>query len=297
MQDDIDHFLMYLATEKGLSDRYQTLVLTALQAFAGYVEEKYKDTAISGITTAQISAFLGQRREVGTGGNTVRLELILIKSWLKWLTARGKLSADPAQSILLPKLQQRLPETANESVVETLLESITGSTPLDLRDRAILELFYAAGLRLSELLNARLENLDLEAGWLRVVGKGQKTRLVPIGAKGRTTLEHYLGSGRTALVKAKTESWIFLSVRGERLSPSRVQQMVKERSSAAGLDPDLMHPHLLRHSFATHLLGNGADLRVIQEMLGHASITTTQIYTHVDQKRLKEVHRRFHPRA
>ena len=297
MQDDIDHFLMYLATEKGLSDRYQTLVLTALQAFAGYVEEKYKVTSISGITTAQISAFMGQRREVGTGGNTVRLELILIKSWLKWLTARGKLGADPAQSILLPKLQQRLPETANETVVETLLESITGNTPLDLRDRAILELFYAAGLRLSELLNARLENLDLEAGWLRVVGKGQKTRLVPIGAKGRSTLEHYLCSGRPSLVKPKTESWIFLSVRGERLSPSRVQQMVKERSSAAGLDPDLMHPHLLRHSFATHLLGNGADLRVIQEMLGHASITTTQIYTHVDQKRLKEVHRRFHPRA
>jgi integrase/recombinase XerD len=297
MQADIDHFLMYLATEKGLSDRYQTLVLTALQAFAGYVEEKYKIINISGITTAQISALMGQRREVGTGGNTVRLELILIKSWLKWLTARGKLSADPAQSILLPKLQPRLPETANETVVETLLESITGSTPLDLRDRAILELFYAAGLRLSELLNARLENLDLDAGWLRVVGKGQKTRLVPIGAKGRTTLEHYLGSGRPALVKPKTESWIFLSVRGERLSPSRVQQMVKERSSAAGLDPVLMHPHLLRHSFATHLLGNGADLRVIQEMLGHASITTTQIYTHVDQKRLKEVHRRFHPRA
>jgi integrase/recombinase XerD len=194
-------------------------------------------------------------------------------------------------------VDKHLPDTMNESDVKRLIESVNGQTPLDRRDRAIIELFYAAGLRLSELTNARLENLDTEDGFIRVTGKGNKTRLAPVGKAALAALQVYLDHARPALVKARTESWIFISRRGGQLSIERVQELLKERAAQAGMEPARIHPHLLRHSFATHLLSHGADLRVIQEMLGHADISTTQIYTHVDDRRLKAVHKQFHPRG
>ena len=160
----------------------------------------------------------------------------------------------------------------------------------------MLELFYASGLRLSEMCSARLEFLDLEDHFLRITGKGNKTRIVPVGEKALAALKRYLASERPNLVTRKTSSHVFLSIRGGPLSPDRVRQIVKERAKQAGIDQNI-YPHLLRHSFATHLLENGADLRVIQELLGHADISTTQIYTHVDQKRLKAIHKKFHPRG
>jgi integrase/recombinase XerD len=193
-------------------------------------------------------------------------------------------------------VEKHLPGTLNEESARQLLESIQGTSPLDRRDRAILELFYASGLRLSELVQARLENLNLEDGWIRVIGKGAKTRVCPVGSAARESLAAYLAYGRPELVGPKSSSHIFLSIRGQGLTPARIRQVVAERAEQAGLDVHV-HPHLLRHSFATHLLNHGADLRVIQEMLGHADIATTQIYTHVDQRRLRQVHRQFHPRA
>ena len=168
--------------------------------------------------------------------------------------------------------------------------------PLNLRNRAMLELLYASGLRISELTGARLENLHLDEGMIRVTGKGQKTRLVPVGAKAREAIGAYLEHGRPQMVKKRTGGELFLSNRGRKLTTQRVYDIVKHVASLSGLKMNI-YPHLLRHSFATHLLTNGADLRVIQEMLGHADIATTQIYTHVDQRRLKAVHHKFHPRA
>ncbi len=293
MSELIDKFILFLATEKGLSGRYQLIVISAIDQFVSLMNQR-DPTAIK---TAELTRYLAKRREQGVSPNTARLELIVIKSWLKWLASRGYLPRDPSRPLVLPRLQQHLPETLNEAEVCQLIESISGIAPLDLRDRAIIELFYASGLRLAELISAKLEDLDLGAGWLRVVGKGNKPRLTPVGRDASYGLVAYLDRARPALICPKSGSWLFLTERGGRLSSSRVQQIVKERALKAGLPPERVYPHLLRHSFATHLLGNGADLRVIQELLGHASITTTQIYTHVDQARLKQVHKQFHPRA
>jgi integrase/recombinase XerD len=196
----------------------------------------------------------------------------------------------------LPRIERYLPETLNELQIEQLLESVETKRPLGLRDRAMLELLYASGLRISEAANARLENFDAEEGVLRVTGKGNKTRLVPVGRKAREALAAYLAMERPKLIKRHTGSEIFLSERGTRLTTARIWQIVKRIGRHSGVDKNI-YPHLLRHSFATHLLGNGADLRIIQEMLGHSDISTTQVYTHVDQQRLKAVHRQFHPRA
>ncbi|MDB6138537.1 MAG: Tyrosine recombinase XerC [Verrucomicrobiaceae bacterium] len=297
MLDAIEGFILHLATERGLSDNYQLTVRRTLERFTAWASASRGLTDMAKVTTMDLTDYLVTRKRAGLASSSIRLELVVLKILFRWLNARRKREGDPAESILPPRMDQHLPDTLNETEVEQLIESVRGSEPLDLRDRAILELFYAAGLRLSELTEGRLENLSTDESWIRVTGKGKKTRLAPVGKKALKALKRYVETGRPALVGAKTTSWIFLSIRGDKLTNARIQQIVKERALKAGLDPARVHPHLLRHSFATHLLSNGADLRVIQEMLGHADISTTQIYTHVDQTRLKEVHRRFHPRG
>jgi integrase/recombinase XerD len=275
---------------------YQLLVRRVLEAQASWLKEDLQVEDAAAVTTQHLTDYLGRRKKEGLAASSARVELVAIKIFYRWLAARGKRTGDPAEPILPPRIEKHLPGTLNEGDARKLVESITGNDPLDRRDRAILELFYASGLRLSELISAKLENLSLEEGWIRVTGKGSKTRLSPVGAAAREALEAYLTHARPVLVKAKTGSHIFLSQHGRDLTRERVWQIVKKRAELSGLQHHV-HPHLLRHSFATHLLNNGADLRVIQEMLGHADIATTQIYTHVDQKRLKQVHRQFHPRA
>lgn len=294
---DIDAFLLHLATERGLSDNYQLLVRRVLETFASWIKRARDKESTADVVTEDLSGFLAHRKADGIAASSLRIELIALKIFFRWLAARGVRSGDPAEAVLSPRPGKWLPDTLNEAEVRRLLDGIRGTSALDRRDKAMLELFYASGLRVSEVATARLENLSLEEGWIRVTGKGNKTRLVPVGSSARGALDVYLNSSRVKLVKPKTQSVIFLNRNGSRLTPARVWQIVKKRAKLAGLDPGRVHPHLLRHSFATHLLANGADLRVIQEMLGHADISTTQIYTHVDQKRLKEVHRKFHPRA
>ena len=293
----IDHFILHLATERGLSTNYQILVRQVLEAFASWAKEGPQIEDVAKVTTNHLTDYLAARKKSGLATSSARIELVALKIFFRWLNARKFREGDPAEPILAPRPEQHLPDTLNELEVQTLIESVRGSEPLDRRDRAILELFYASGLRLSELVDSRLENLSLEEGWIRVTGKGNKTRLTPVGGAARESLAAYVEHARPQLVKPRTSSHIFLSINGTKLTNERVWQIVKERAALAGLDPKKIHPHLLRHSFATHLLNNGADLRVIQEMLGHADISTTQIYTHVDQKRLKDVHRKFHPRG
>lgn len=297
MLDAIDSFILHLATERGLSTNYQLLVRRVLEALASWLKQDREVEDATAVTTQHLTDYLARRKKDGIAASSARVELVAVKIFFRWLAARGKRIGDPAEPILPPRLEKHLPGTLNEGDARMLVESITGNDPLDRRDRAILELFYASGLRLSELISARLENLSLEEGWIRVTGKGSKTRLAPVGAAAKEAIQTYLKHSRPTLVKVKkTKSHIFLSQLGGSLTRERVWQIVKKRAEQAGLG-EHVHPHLLRHSFATHLLNNGADLRVIQEMLGHADIATTQIYTHVDQKRLKQVHRQFHPRA
>src|SRR6478752_2119917 len=291
MEASTDQFIRYLAIERGLSDAYQASVRQTLDALAKWMKIPLRDLGVD-----ELAAFLSERKQAGLNAASLRITTVHLKVFFRWLVIKGTLEMDPAEPLLAPRPDQTLPETLHASELVKLLESIDPSQPLGRRDLAILELFYSSGLRLSELCKARLEMMDSEEGFLRITGKGGKTRIVRVGNKAREAVANYLANERPSLISKKTSSHIFLSVRGGALSPDRVRQIVKERAKFAGIDQNV-YPHLLRHSFATHLLEGGADLRVIQELLGHADISTTQIYTHVDRQRLKAVHKQFHPRG
>jgi len=289
----IDRFILYLATERGLSVNYQ---LSVRQSLGGFAEWALRSglSAVESVKLQHLTDHLLRRKSDGVSAATIRLNGIALKIFFRFLNSRGFVSKDIADGLMVPRSEAALPGTLTEEQAGHLLASITGVTPLDLRDLAILELLYASGLRVSELANATLDQLSFDEEVIRVTGKGNKTRIVPVGRSARHALTLWLDTGRPKLVTAKTRSHVFISVRGTRLSTTRLEQIVKARAKAVALE---VYPHLLRHSFATHLLSGGADLRVIQEMLGHADIATTQIYTHVDKRRLKQVHRTFHPRA
>ena len=294
MDHQIDSFILYLATERGLSDAYQLSVRRSLEALLHWArEKKFADWRDLGVD--DLSAFLAHLKK-GLEASSLRIAIVHLKIFFRFLALRNLVEADPSEPLLSPRSGSHLPETLHVNQIEKLLNSIDPARPLGRRDLAILELFYSSGLRLAEICSVRLETLDLEDGFLRVTGKGNKTRIVPVGARASEAIESYLANERPGLVKPHTSSEIFLSVRGGPIGPDRVRKIVKERARQAGIEQN-MYPHLLRHSFATHLLQNGADLRVIQELLGHADIATTQIYTHVDDQRLKKVHQRFHPRV
>ena len=298
MQAEIEQFIRYLATERGLSDNYQISVRRSLEGFAAWTRQAHHILSVDGITLPLVVQYLGVRKKARLAAGSIKLELVAIKIFLRYLHVSRRLETDVGETLTLPRVERYLPETLNEMQVESLLAALphVPDDPLNLRNRAMLELFYASGLRLSELTGARLENLHLEEGIIRVNGKGQKTRLVPVGSKARDALRTYLEQGRPRMVKRRTGGEVFLSNRGQKMTTQRAWEIVKETAALSGLEVNI-YPHLLRHSFATHLLTNGADLRVIQEMLGHESISTTEIYTHVDQQRLKAVHHKFHPRA
>ncbi len=294
MQEKIDGFIRFLAVERGLSEAYQLSVRQTLDALDRWMAASSR--SMEELGTEELAAFLGRRKAEGLSPASLRVATIHLKIFFRRLLAVGALPMDPAEPLLAPRTAFSLPNTLHAKELSIFLESIDSSLPLGRRDLAILELFYSSGLRLSELCGARLESLDFEEGFLRVTGKGNKTRVVRVGGKAIGAIRNYVANERPKLVGKRSTSHIFLSIRGTALSPDRVRQIVKERAAMAGID-QTVYPHLLRHSFATHLLEGGADLRVIQELLGHADISTTQIYTHVDRQRLKAVHKKFHPRG
>jgi integrase/recombinase XerD len=296
MEDSIDAFIRFLAVERGLSENYQLSTQRSLTEFAQWCSAKKKITHPRGVSLQVMSEYLADRKRAGLSASSIKLVVVAIKIFFRFLAGKEIIERDPAEALALPRIERYLPETLNELQVEQLLEKIDTKALHGLRDRAMLELLYASGLRISELANARLEDFNFEQRIVRATGKGNKTRLVPVGRKACEALAAYLSTERPKLVKPRTSSEIFLSERGTKLTTARIWQIVKKHAQRAGLEKNV-YPHLLRHSFATHLLSNGADLRIIQEMLGHADISTTQVYTHVDQQRLKAVHRQFHPRA
>jgi integrase/recombinase XerD len=294
MEAQCDAFIRYLATERGLSGAYQLSVRQSLDALAGWLRKM--NTPLRDVGTNELAAFLSQRKVEGLNAASLRITTVHLKVFFRWLALKGILEMDPAEPLLAPRPDLTLPDTLHTREINKLLESIDPAVHLGRRDRAILELFYASGLRLSELCGLRFEMMDLDDGFLRITGKGNKTRVVRVGSKALQAIADYLANERPALVTKRTSSHLFLSIRGSALSPDRVRQIVKRRAQLAGIEQNI-YPHLLRHSFATHLLEGGADLRVIQELLGHADISTTEIYTHVDRHRLKSIHHRFHPRG
>lgn len=296
MNESIDQFIMHLATERGLSDNYQLSTRSSLEMFAQWAAENKKAAAWSEVEAGHIGEFLGWRKRGGAAAATIKLHAVALRIFFRHLLQRRQLAKDPTEFLGVPRIERYLPETLSAPEVERLLAAAAGQSPLELRDRAVVELLYASGLRVSELCGARLENLYLDKGFIRVTGKGNKQRLVPVGTQARDAVDRYLRMSRPELVSKRTGGEIFLSIRGRKLTNQRIWQLLTALGKRAGLDK-AVHPHMLRHSFATHLLEGGADLRVIQEMLGHADISTTQIYTHVDSRQLHKAHRRFHPRA
>ena len=243
------------------------------------------------LTHRELRHFAGVVSERGAMKSTVARKLAAIRTFYRQLVERGELEANPAELVASPKKDSYLPKVLKPAEVAELLERIPGSTPLDLRDRALLELAYAAGLRAEELVNLDVRSLDADAEEVRVEGKGGRTRVVPVGEHAWKALDRYLARGRTVLNNGESEA-LFLSKTGRRLSTSDVRRRLRLQTRRAGISP-----HTLRHSFATHLLEGGADLRAIQELLGHSSISTTQTYTRVESKRLKRAYARSHPRA
>ncbi len=291
----IDQLLLYLATERGLSANYQLSTQRSLESFAGWLDQSAR-IPLPDVRPGHITEYLAWRKRSGLAAASIKLEAVALRIFFRFLYARKFLPQNPAENLPTPRIERYLPDTLNSEQMARLIDSVQPGDPLGSRDRAMLELLYASGLRVSELCSARLENLNLDDGFIRVTGKGNKTRLVPVGGKARDAIRKYLETERPSLVGPKTGAEVFLSIRGKKLTPQRIWQLVKQYAARAGIDSSV-YPHIFRHSFATHLLGGGADLRIIQEMLGHADIATTQIYTHVDSTRLKTIHKKFHPRA
>lgn len=296
MESEIEDLIAFLSVERGLSVNYQLSTRRSLECFADWFRKSGGQSPAE-VLPEHLSRFLESRKKAGLAPASIKLEAIALRIFFRRLAALHRIPGDPAQHLSIPRIGHQLPHTLGKEETAQLVESASGSTPLEIRDRAILELLYSSGLRVSELCGLRLESVSLEEQFVRVTGKGEKTRLVPVGKQATAALAAYFEKGRPDLVSPKSGAEVFLSVRGRPLTPQRIWQLLKHYALKAGLDPADVHPHLLRHSFATHLLSGGADLRIIQEMLGHADISTTQVYTHVETGRLRAVHHNFHPRA
>jgi integrase/recombinase XerD len=306
VQNLVEDFLQYLRHERGQSDNTARTYSALLGKFVAWAESAGL-TSWSDVELKHLMAFLQHERErplldepkestKRLSGESVYLEIAALRALYRFAENEKLLPSNVAEHLSLPRRWKRLPKALSNSEIDKLLQHEQPATPHSLCDQAILELAYASGLRLSELKNLRLEQLHLEAGFINVIGKGNKERVVPVGSKAVKSLNHYLESGRPKLVTPRSPAAVFLTTRGTPFAAVTLWKRIKDRVRRAGVERNIT-PHMLRHSFATHLLEHGADLRVIQELLGHANISTTEVYTHVTGSRLRDIHRRFHPRA
>ncbi|MBN1676776.1 MAG: site-specific tyrosine recombinase XerD [Kiritimatiellae bacterium] len=294
MQALASQFLDYLSFERGLSPNTRAAYANDLRRFVAYLESRGLDS-FNSVSRRHILDFLLRERDRGLSANSVSRLLVAVKMFFRYLEQESLLTRNIADSMESPRLWKVLPTVLSYRETERLLNAPLSSDPYGLRDRAVLELFYATGLRVSEIANLRLEDVHVGEGYVRCLGKGGKERVVPVGGTARGWVERYIREARGAFVRKADEDALFLTYRGRRFSRKGLWHMFKTYARKAGITKDIS-PHTLRHSFASHLLSNGAPLRVIQEMLGHADIATTQIYTHVDEGRLLAAHRQFHPR-
>jgi integrase/recombinase XerD len=295
MNHYLDHYLNYLAVERGLARNTLDAYSRDLVRYLEYLDKQGIES-LEQITPPLVLRFLSHLNKSGLSARSRARALAALRTFHRFLV-REKLAADnPTDQVLSPKSLTALPHTLSPLDVESLLSSPKGDSPLAWRDRAMLEILYATGVRVSELVSLTVDDLQLDVGYLIAFGKRSKQRIVPLGEAAVDALRAYLRHGRPGLDKERCSRFIFLNRSGEGLTRQGFWKMIKRRAREAGIKQNIM-PHTLRHSFATHLLENGADLRSVQAMLGHADISTTQIYTHVTRERLRQIHAQHHPRG
>jgi len=288
---EVRTFLDHLTVERGLSPNSVDAYRRDLLRFFGMIHK-----APPRVKREDVRDFLGRERAAGLSASTSARRLVALRTFYRFLLLERLCEGDPTENIDPPRTLKRLPEYLNEEEVERFLAAPDTGSPRGLRDRAMIEVLYATGIRVSELTSLTLDRLNLQAGFVLVMGKGSKERVVPLGEVAQDWIVRYSGSARPALLGGRESKALFVTARGGALSRKTVWSLVERYARAAGIAKHLS-PHTLRHSFATHLLEHGADLRSVQLLLGHSDISTTQIYTHVEQERLKRIYRQFHPRA
>ena len=287
-------FLDSLSIEKGLSKNTLLAYRRDLQRYLFFLK-KNKITSVGAVTRKEIMEFLLDERDRGLTPSSVGRLLVAIRMFHRFLAGENKIKEDITEAIEAPKLWKHLPEYLSVAEVEALIKAPDTRQPQGVRDQAILELMYATGLRASEVTVLKAAHVNFEAGYLRVTGKGDKERVVPVGGMAKKTIARYIKEVRSKWTKGRAEEALFVTHHGKKMSRQTVWSILKKHAKTANVQKKI-YPHILRHSFATHLLERGADLRVVQELLGHSDIATTQIYTHIEKSRLKGIHHKFHPR-
>ena len=296
MKEKIDEFLQFLKVERNLSSNTIDSYSRDLNKFLAYLSS-HRGSNLTRVNSENIQNYRRFLKTKGISSSSIARNLVALKMFFRFLLREGAIKEDPSYQLESPLSWSKLPEVLSIAEVENLLNQPSILKKSGFRDRAILELLYATGMRVSELVNVRLQDLNLKIGYVRCFGKGEKERIVPLGKVAREILQRYLEKVRPVLVKGKREShFLFINKKGNSFSRQNIWKIIKKYTKKALIKKNVT-PHTLRHSFATHLLSGGADLRSVQEMLGHANISTTQIYTHVDRERLKEVHKKYHPRG
>ncbi len=290
----IDTFLDYLSVERGLSANTILAYRGDLNAYLDFMSSNHID-AMSRIRRDDITGFMLNQKDRSIAVNSVARRLAAIRMFHRFLAREKILKSDPTNLIDSPRLWKKIPDTLTLNEVESLIAQPDIRDNQGRRDKAILETLYATGMRVSEAVNLRLDNVNLDIGFLRCIGKGNKERVIPLGKKAIASIKRYLELSRPEILKKKSSEYLFVSRIGKKLSRQSFWKLIKRYARQARIKKPI-RPHILRHSFATHLLERGADLRAVQEMLGHSSISTTQIYTHINRDRLKSIHKQFHPR-
>ena len=294
MKELVGSFLDYLSVERGLANNTIISYREDLNSYMDFISGCHID-ALSKIGKNDITNFMMFQKDKGIAPNSIARRLAAIRMFHRFLTRERILKADPTSLIDSPKLWKKIPDALSLNEVEALLAQPDIRARQGIRDRAILETLYATGMRVSEAVNLRLDGVNLDIGFLRCVGKGNKERVIPLGQKAVISIKRYLESSRPQFLGNKESEFLFLSRLGRKISRQSFWKLVKRYARDAKIKKGI-RPHILRHSFATHLLERGADLRSVQEMLGHANISTTQLYTHINKDRLKTIHKMFHPR-
>lgn len=287
-RNSIEPFIDYLSIERGLSPNTLQAYRRDLCQFRDWLKKEFLQ-----VDSALIGNYLATLREKGNKSRTLNRKLSVVRMFYKFLYTEGKIDHNPVEGVSSPRLGRKIPSFLSEKEVEALLEAPSVDEQYGSRDRAILEVIYGAGLRISELVNLNLTDLNLKGGWVKVLGKGSKERIVPLGREACRWVRIYLRKRR---IETTDKLSLFCNRYGKRLSRQACWKITKKYSQKSGITKKIS-PHTLRHSFATHLLSRDADLRFVQELLGHTNISTTQIYTHITQERLKKVYKKYHPRA
>lgn len=297
-QDELRLFLQFLKLEKGLAENSLLSYENDVTRYLNFLHYTLRLNDLGAVTLLHIEDYLSELTAIGLSPSTIARNISSIRGFHEFAVMENYCKANPAELVELPKLTKKLPDVLNIDEVQQILDTPDTSTPAGIRDAAILESLYGTGMRVSELVDLSLDQLFFEIGFIKVIGKGSKERLIPIGDVAQKAIRKYLDHARPLFAgdKNKSQNKVFLNQRGGPISRMSIWNIVQKATKDAGIQKKV-YPHIFRHSFATHLLEGGADLRAVQEMLGHVSILTTEIYTHVDRSYLHQVHKEFHPRA